>query len=292
MKKILAVLTIQAAGLFSGAVCQAQHSIDVQRLAAKGEYFQALVDFEKLPKRKASTEAVSAAARSAWGLGLSQRAIQEYDKVLLDEKLGTVERSRIYLSRAVIEFQEDRFQTAVLYSERSVGLLKESSPLRAKALLVWGNGLGEMGLHAAAEQKYLQALDEVEIEDKAELNYRVGIVQMRLGKIDEARSNFEKVPLHHDRTAESMRYLSQLALESSNYKEAEFWLSKGRSEYPDSFLDSWVDYVLVRVAIDADDRDKVKNLMEEAKKKYPPSDDWLNLLQAAAEAYFWGSKVD
>jgi tetratricopeptide (TPR) repeat protein len=292
MERKIALSLILAAGLIFAGNAFAQHSIDVQRLAAKGEYMEALISYEKLPKRRASTEAVSAAARSAWGLGLSQRAIQEYDKALLDEKLGPVERARIYLSRAIIEFQEERFQTAVLYADRSVGLLTDQSPLRAKALLVWGNSLTEMGLHAAAEQKYVQALEEEEIEDKAELHYRLGMVQMQLGKLDEARTNLEKVPLHHDRTPEAMRFLAQISLESKKYTEAEFWLNKGRGEYPDSFLDSWVDYVLVRVAIGANDTAKVKSLVDEAEKKYPPSDDWLNLLQAASEAFYWGNKAE
>ncbi len=292
MKTISIKILIIAVVSICPAICTAQHSIDVQRQAAKGEYFDALASFEKLPKRRASTEAITAAARSAWGLGLSDRAIQEYDRALLDEKLGVVERSRIYLSRAIIEYQEDRFQTASLYAERSAGLLLESSPLRAKAYLVWGNTLSEMGQYAAAEQKYLQSLEEEDIDDKPEISFRLGTVQIRLGKIEEARSNFEKVPLHHDRTAETMRSLAQIALEDKNFKEAEFWLSKGRTEFPDSFLDSWVDYVLVRVAIGEDDKAKVSQLVEESLKKYPPSDDWLNLLQAAAEAYYWGATAD
>ncbi len=79
MNKISAVTIILAVISFNFTSAFAQHSIDVQRLAAKGEYFEALANYEKLPKRRANTEAITAAARSAWGLGLSDRAIQEYD---------------------------------------------------------------------------------------------------------------------------------------------------------------------------------------------------------------------
>lgn len=308
MKKVLAVLT-QGAGIIRGRLIAklliplslliagksaafAQHPIEVQRLAAKGEYFRALVEYEKLPKRRADTAAVTAAARSAWGLGLADRSISEYDRALTDETLQPVERARIYLSRAIIEFQEDRFQTSVLYAERCIVLLKEGGPLRAKAYLVWGNSLSQMGMYAAAEQKYLLALGEGELDDKPELHFRIAMVEMRLGKTEEARAHLEKVPLRHEHTPAAMRFLSQLALDRKNYKEAEFWLSRGRREYPDSFLDSWVDYVLMRIGISEEDDKKIKEVLQSATGKYPPSDEWLTLLKAASEAYYWGEKFE
>ena len=53
------------------------------------------------------------------------------------------------------------------------------------------------------------------------------------------------------------------------------------------FLDSWVDYALLQVAINQGAADEVKSIQLEASKKYPPSDHWLNLLNAAAESFVW-----
>ena len=53
---------LAAAALLPGPV-QAQHSIEVQRLTARGEYFNALAVYEKMPKRKAGVQAVIAAGK-------------------------------------------------------------------------------------------------------------------------------------------------------------------------------------------------------------------------------------
>ena len=293
MKKVILFILIQFICLTALVVqVYAQHSIEIQRHAAKGEYYKALVEYEKLPKRRATSAAVTAAARSAWGLGLPERAIQEYETALQDENLTSLDRGRIYFSRAIIELQENRLQTAVLYAERSANLIKEPGPFKSKVLLAWGHSLAEMGLYAAAEEKFLEALADAELEDKPELYFQIAKSQMRLGKSEIARDNLEKIPLRNEHTPQAMRFLAQLALDSKNYEEAEFWLTRGRSEYPESFLDSWVDYVLIRSAIHSGQEKEVSSILEDAKKKYPPSDDWLGLLIAAAEAYLWGEEVD
>jgi hypothetical protein len=78
-----------------------------------------------------------------------------------------------------------------------------------------------------------------------------------------------------------------IALDTGKMKSASFWLKKGRAEYPDSFLDSWVDYALLRIAMSENDQVAVREVRAAATKKYPPSDPWLNLLQAAAEGFEW-----
>ena len=284
MKRLILILSLM---LIAPASLHAQHPIDIQRLAAQGEYLSSLIEYAKIPKRRITSEAMIAAARSAWGLSLPARAIEEYELALRDEKLAPEERARIYLSRAIIEYQEERYQTAVLYAERSAGLIATAGPLRAKAWFVWAQSLDQMALYGAAEEKYLKAIEEGELDDKGEMYYRIGVCQMRLGKKDQARISFEKVPLRHERTAATIRQLAEVSLESGNYQEAAFWLNKGRNEYPDSFLDSWVDYALMKAAIAQDKTAHVNEVLEDAGKRYPPSDPWFSLLRAAAAAYQW-----
>jgi tetratricopeptide (TPR) repeat protein len=263
----------------------AQHPIDIQRLAANGQYFEALVEYLKLPQRRATTEAVISAARSYWASSLPQRAIDEYEKALRDEKLAATERARIYLSRAIIEYQEDRFQTSVLYAERAVGLINEAGPLRSKSFLVWAQALDRMNLQGPAEEKYIQAQAESDTDDKPEISFLLARCQKRLGKYAEAISNFEKVPLRNVRTAEAIRNLGELAMDSGRFDDAEFWLQKGRADYPDDFLDSWVDYALLKIAISKNDLEKVNNIYTDSSKRYAPSDHWYTLLAAATAAY-------
>lgn len=272
---------------FTAGNAAAQHSIEVQRLTAKGEYFEALTTYEKLPKRKTTSGASIAAAKSAWGLGLPLRAIEEFDKVLRDESLDSVERARILLSRGIIEYQEDRTQVAALYAEKSAALLPEAGPLRAKAWFLWGQALDRMGQYGPAEDKYVKAIEEGEIDDKGDMHFMLGRCLQKLGKNAAARENLEKVPLRHDKTAKAVRALAELSLAEHEYDQAEFWLGKGRQDYADEFLDSWVDYALMQVAISRSDQERARLILEESKKKYPPSDHWLNLLSAAEESFMW-----
>lgn len=273
----------------------AQHPVEVQRLAASGDYFVALTTFEKMPRRVATTQSIMSAARSAWALGLSSRALDEFDRALRDEKLGGEDRARIHLSKGIIEFQEGRFQVAALHSEKCIDTLNSlesagPNPLRAKAYLLWGDSLVHLNSLGQAEQKYMQALDDAAEDDKPQINFALGKCRVQLGKYEQARENFESIPVSHELTPESIRNLAGIALDTGKITAATFWLQKGRAEYPDNFLDSWVDYALLKAAISENDPQAVREIRTASTKKYPPSDQWLILLQAAAEAYEWSQR--
>jgi len=273
--------------LVTPAKLHAQAAIDVQQKAAEGDYMAALKSYDQMPKRKLTTAAVIAAGKSAWALSLPERAKEHFETALQDETLSDTQRARLYLSRGIIEFQEDKPKVALLFAQKAAGLIKTAGPLRSRAWLLWAQVLSTSKEFGAAEDKFKLAMAEADQQDLAEIHFLLGECELKLGKLDAARENFESVPLNHDRTALTIRYLAQIAVDSGKFSSAEFWLSKGRAEYPDEFLDSWVDYALVQVAISQNDRSKVEELRLQAQQKYPPSDFWLNLLNASAEAFFW-----
>ena len=65
-----------------------------------------------------------------------------------------------------------------------------------------------LSAYGEAEGKYINALREAPSEEKAEVHFLLGECQRPLGKLDAARENFEKVPLHHERTPEAIRALA------------------------------------------------------------------------------------
>lgn len=266
---------------------QAQHPIEVQQKAANGEYFQALSTYDRMARRKATSLTVLAAARSAWALSLPDRAISEYEKALGSEDLSPKEKARAYLSRSIIEYQEDRYRVAALYAEKTISMLPAPSPLRAHAWLIWGESLYELDSFGAAEAKYETALIEATLEARPDIHYRLGLCQLRLGNLESARSHFQQVPLSHPRTADAIRHLAHIALDQGSYDHALFWLEKGRSEFPDEFLDSWVDYALVRASLQSSKPLRARKIQENAQKKYPPSDYWLTMLNATLEVDAW-----
>ena len=265
----------------------AEHPSNIQKKFESGEYLDALKLYVNLPKRQLTSEAMIAAGRSAWALSLPAMAIEKYEEVLKDENLPAVERARVYLSRGIIEFQEDRYEVAQLYAEKSAQLLGEAGPLRAKVWFLWGECLAKLGRYGAAEEKLLKALEEAPREEKGDMYYSLGSCQLKLGKNEDARVNLEKVPLRHDRTPHAIKLLAQIALEAKQFEQAEFWLAKGRSDFQESFLDSWVDYAMLQIALERKDITQAREVVERARKQYPPSDPWLTLLEGAFAQYSW-----
>lgn len=273
--------------LFLYCPCQAQHSIDIQRLAAAGDYYRALQVYLELPKRRITTEATLAAAKAAWGLSLPAQAISYFELALTDQTLSDSDRARINLARGIVEYQEERYQVATVYAERAANLLPAPAPLRGRIWELWADSLVKQKLYGLAEEKYLKAVKELDVNDVPDVSFRLGVCRSTLGKYDLARQAFEQVPLNHPLASEAVRNLALVALRLDRYEQAGFWFKTGRDKFPESFLDSWVDYEQIRIAIKSRDDESIKQLLELAEERHPPSDYWLTLAQGAAVAYQW-----
>ncbi len=265
----------------------AQHASDVQKLSAEGDHFHALTMYDLLPSKKIVSEAKIAAGKSAWALGLNRQAAESFDVILRDPQLSPETRARLTLSRGVLEYQEERYQEAALFAEKAVSLLPEPSPLRGRALLLWGQSYIRTRSYSYAQEKFLKALSEVQGGDKAETNFALGLVEMKLGKYSEAQRHLEAVPMNHERTATAIRLLAGLSLETKQSERAKFWIEKGKTEFPEAFVDSWGDYGLVQVALSQGDVSSARKIAGQASKQYAPSDSWLILMQAALEQAEW-----
>jgi tetratricopeptide (TPR) repeat protein len=276
--------------LLSAHTSYAQHQIDVQRLSAEGEYLKALTVYELLPARKIGSDTRIAAAKSSWALGLNRQAAELFDSVLRDVKLTLENRARVTLSRGVLEYQEERYPEASLYAEKAISYLRESSPLRGRAYLLWGQSLSRTGAYGAAEQKLEAARTDADEVDKAEINFALGMVEMRIGKLEKADECLKAIPAQHDRSAAAVRALASIALQTNQTERARFWIEKGKNAYPEAFLDSWAEYGLMQVAVANGDLPTARRLVQEAQKNYPPSDSWLILMRAALEESEWGRR--
>lgn len=273
--------------LAAPAVSLAQHAADVQKLSADGEHFKALAMYELLPSKKLVMETRVAAAKSAWALGLNRQAADGFDSILRDPTIAPDIRTRLVLSRGVIEYQEERYQEAALYAEKAISYMLESVPLRGRAYLLWGQSLLRTGAYASAHEKFEKALSDVQPHDRAEAQFALGLVQLKLARYEDAQKNLEAIPMDHERTPVAVRMLAGLALETRQYDRAKFWIEKGKTDYPETFVDSWGDYGLVQAAISRGDLDEARRVTDQAEKRFPTSDSWLVLMQASLELAEW-----
>jgi tetratricopeptide (TPR) repeat protein len=265
----------------------ADHPVDVQRLSAEGEHFRALEVYEKLPDRRLEKDTHVAAAKSAWALGLTRKATDLFDSVLRGEYLDVDERSRLTLSRGIIEYQEERYQEAALFAEKAASYLPEKAPLRGRALLLWGQSLLKAQQYSTAEEKLWRALAEVTQSDRPDVAMSLGTAQLKLGKLADAERSLKGIPTDHPSAPEAVRLLASISMQTEQKDRAQFWFDKGRADYSDAFVDSWVDYGQLSLALKSGDMPKARKVFEQAQKRLPPSDAWLIVMQASLEQAEW-----
>lgn len=274
-------------GLCFANVTNAEHQIDVQRRSAEGDHFKALSIYELLPQRGMNYTTKIAAANSAWALGDRKKASALFDAVLREADVPQEQRARISLSRGIIELQEERYQECSLFAEKAVALLKDGAPLRIRGLLLLGQALAEMKRFASAEERLIEALRDAGASDRPEIALALANVQVKLGKLDDAQKVLKLVPANHEYAGTAVRLLSRIALQSENTVRAQFWLKKGRSDYEESFLDSWSDFSLTKIALRQGDIMTARGIVEAARQRFPPSDRWLILMEADLEQAEW-----
>jgi len=277
--------------VLSQSQVSAQHAIEVQRLHSTGKFLESLVEYDRIPKRRVTVDAVVAAGKSAWALGLPSRALQEFDTALRKRGLDSIQQGEILLSEGIIHFQEGESEVAISYAERSLEIVPPPHILRSRALLLSAEALTRLGRHAEAEPRFVEALAESSLEDRHNALYGLGTVRMNLGKTVEAREAFEAIPTESDHAAQSVRHLAEIALRERNFKRAYQWLVKGQREHAEFFLDSWVQYALVRCAVAQHQLSLVEDLQRVANERFPQSDGWITLLNAEAESFIWSESA-
>jgi tetratricopeptide (TPR) repeat protein len=280
---VLSVISVLATPLLATA----QHAAEVHKLSADGEHMKALAMYELLPNKKLITETRIAAAKSAWALGLNRQAAEGFDTVLRDPSIAPDIRTRLILSRGVIEYQEERYQEAALYAEKAISYMNESVPLRGRAYLLWGQSLLRTGAYVSAHEKFEKGLADVQPQDRPEAHFALGLVELKLARYADAQKNLEAIPIDHPRTPVAVRMLAGISLETHQYDRVKFWVEKGKVDYPEAFVDSWGDYGLVQAAIARGDLDEARRITEVAQKQFSPSDSWIILMQASLEIAEW-----
>lgn len=288
-RRIYLLITV---GLLLSNHAAAEHSIQVERLSAEKKHFEAIIAAGRVPVTQMSYSASMALAKSFWALGLVDQSEARFDELLGTKavKSSKLEQSRIYLAKGIIALQEGRYQVAGVQAEKAYERL-EQSPLRGEVLYLWAEALAQQEQFGAALPKYLQALVEADPRSKDEMYFRTGLCERLLGKSADARGHLEQVSLESVEGAQALRALAEIEVSDRQFEKGAFWAAKGRELFADDFLDAWVDYALILGAISKSDDNEVKQIMQQANSKYPPSEQWLVVLNATAESYLWGRVV-
>ena len=270
----------------------AEHPINVQKNAINKEYYKAMVSFERLPRQKLNKEVLLSAAQSAWALSLPDTAIELFDKILDDKNISNKEKAKIYLYKGIIDFQEGKYSISQIFAKKALSFSNDiSESLKSAALKLLGDSYFKLKLYGEAKREYIEALKYADNNQQPSIYLQKGMAEFYLGSFDEAQKDLQKISMDNEDAPLAIKLLMKILLEKKDYQKLKKWIEVLNIEFPDEFIDSWIDYAKVKVAISEDNKREALKVLEFAKDKYPESDSWINLAGASLETYLWNKGV-
>ena len=270
----------------------AEHPINVQKNAINKEYYKAMVSFERLPRQKLNKEVLLSAAQSAWALSLPDTAIELFDKILDDKNISNKEKAKIYLYKGIIDFQEGKYSISQIFAKKALSFSNDiSESLKSAALKLLGDSYFKLKLYGEAKREYIEALKYADNNQQPSIYLQKGMAEFYLGSFDEAQKDLQKVSMDNEDAPLAIKLLMKILLEKKDYQKLKKWIEVLNIEFPDEFIDSWIDYAKVKVAISEDNKREALKVLDFAKDKYPESDSWINLARASLETYLWNKGV-
>ena len=166
-----------------------------------------------------------------------------------------------------------------------------SESLKSAALKLLGDSYFKLKLYGEAKREYIEALKYADNNQQPSIYLQKGMAEFYLGSFDEAQKDLQKVSMDNEDAPLAIKLLMKILLEKKDYQKLKKWIEVLNIEFPDEFIDSWIDYAKVKVAISEDNKREALKVLEFAKDKYPESDSWINLARASLETYLWNKGV-
>lgn len=272
-------------GLSTTAV--AQHPQELEALVSQQRFYEVAVTSRQLARRRITDRQDLAIARSEWALSLPQAAAARFAAIAESPILTQQEREEAFLAQVVIALQEENFQKVVELVDRMSQTSGLSSEAQSKAQLLQGEALLRLEETERACTILATSLESLPVPQKGDAALLLGKCERLNGRLNEARTSFELVPIDHPGAGEAVHNLIQIALQQRDIKRTRYWVQKGREQFPEVVAESWTRYILGLLAISEQDVGSLSELLREGEKTASPSDHWYLLLQAAAEAFLF-----
>jgi tetratricopeptide (TPR) repeat protein len=279
---VLQVCAMSFAGAESGS--HQDPLIGIRELSAQGRHFDSVLLYKSNEHSRSLGETL-AVAKSAWAIGLVDEARKRWDEALQHPECSGTERARIYLSRAIMELQENRFEEARSFSEEGSGLL-ESSELRGELYYVTAEALYAQKMFSLSERYYEKAAREGSRERSQEALLQLARVRNNLGRYAEARKTLTQIELTSKVTPEALEELLAIDTKNKNFAGVRTWIEEGRTSFPSEFRSSKTSYqharALVHEGLMVEADEEISYLSTNAKE----NDPWFQLGRALLEAEY------
>ena len=256
-------------------------SVPVRQLTLSGLHFEALT--EAASKSSLSLDDQLSAARSAWALGLADKARGYWDEALANESLVGEEKTKELLSRAILELQEGSLEESRRLAERTTANLPEGD-LRSQFWLLIAESLRMQGALVQSESYYQKAVAEGASETKSEATYLLGECQLKQGRMNEARYSFAGVESRGKFAVAAIRRLIEIDLNQKSYEGVLTWISQGRENYPSEFEDPWIGYADITALLEAGRTEDAGQELSKLKNRHSETEPWFQVASATYEA--------
>lgn len=149
--------------------------------------------------------------------------------------------------REILAIHTDHHATLLLLAEAQIALGQEDEatatlerveaahPDDLRTLLQLGFRNFEAGDFASAERRFAQALAQQ--PEQHEVAYFLGVVQRRMGKIDEALASFDRIPPEHERYADGRVQVAGIYEKRGDFATAQLEIERAREVEPSRPLD-------------------------------------------------------
>ena len=271
-----------AANSFVGGPSSTKSGDSISDLARRGKHFEAMVQVYEEKDQMTLSDRLGA-AKSAWALGLVDRAREYWDEALNNPEFKEDERYRTMLARSIVELQEGGFEQARAIAERAAAKL-DSSELRAQFWLVIAEALKEQKALSLAEEYYNKAIKDGEATVQTEARFLLGECELKLGRLNEARYAFASVDAGSSYTLQALHRLIEIDFGQRNYEGVLTWVNEGRESYPTEFRDGWTTYATVSSLVELTRTEDARKELQDFKVRRSDQDSWFPLAEAAIEA--------
>jgi tetratricopeptide (TPR) repeat protein len=258
--------------------------IGIKELSEQGKHFEALLLFKE-KEGSYSLGDILAVARSSWTLGLISESRKRWNDALMHSECRGIERSRVYLAMALMEFQEGEYEAARSYAEEGSALIKQSE-LRGELFFVIAESLFAQNLYSLSEQYYDKAVKESGKERSQEALLQLARVRSKLGRAHDARKNLVQIELTSNITPSALEELLYLDMKTKNYAGVRTWIEEGRNSYPSEFRSSKISYqhanALIHDGLVVEAEEEISYIKSNGKD----NDPWFQLGRAIIEAQY------
>lgn len=250
----------------------------IAHLSRQGKHFDALSKYYGQPDNEYNLSDRLAAVRSAWALGLIDRAREISDKVFSVNAYSGSEVSRLQLSRSIMELQERSLEQARAFAELGAQDL-ESSDLRSQFWLVIAESLKAQGNYSQAEPYYQRATREGNSAIRTEAQFLLGETQLKLGLLNDARYSFTAIPTDSPFASTAIRRLVEIDYKHRDYESVLTWYAEGKQLYPSEFEDPRLDYLRIVALSETGQVDEAKIALEKLRTHYSTKNIWATLAE-------------